>query len=66
MHRLSAPSAPLVVFLIVMTGGSGILNPSILVFSGVATLRSWFWCPLYALERLRVGGCEPQLHRAWV
>ena len=31
MHRLSEPSAPLVVFLIVMTGGSGVLNPSILV-----------------------------------
>ena len=31
MHWLSAPSAPLVVFLIVMTGGSGVLNLSILV-----------------------------------
>ena len=33
MHRLSEPSAPLVVFLIVMTGGSGIFNPSILVLA---------------------------------
>ena len=37
MHRLSAPSAPLVVFLAVMTGGSGVLTLGIIVL-GVCLL----------------------------
>ena len=51
MHRLSAPSAPLVVFLAVMVG-ERCSTPRHHRFRSVSALRSCLWCSLYPLEKV--------------